>query len=147
TKITRYAGLAAAILFAVIFTSATANAQYRDPYYSNRNYGYNNSSSCNTGNVAYNNGYNLGFGAGSNDRAYGSSYDVDRGKAFRDGDSGYHNSGFGRDEYKQYFRQGYEQGYRNGYYSTNNRRGYNGGYYGNNYPSYYPNYGRGRNGN
>lgn len=114
----RYIGLAVvAALTLVCFSPSNSYAQYRHGGYNN-GYGYSNAES---------NGYRLGFGAGSNDRARGASYDVDRNKAYRDGDSGY--NGGGKDEYRAVFRQAYERGYSAGYNSQNGRYNRNNGRY------------------
>jgi len=138
----RHAGFAVLALFGLIAVSAsTANAQYNDPYYQQRNYGYygNQQSS----QIAINNGYQLGYGTGSNDRAFGRRYNLNDDKSYRDADSGYSNSGFrSKDQYRQLFRQGFELGYRDGY-SGQQRQGYynprNDGYYNNNNGGYYNN--------
>jgi len=104
-------------VFALLISfSVDANAQNNRYYYDNNsrinsrydnNYGYYSS--------AWDNGYRLGYGAGSNDRSSRSSYDVDRNKTYRDGDSGYRGEYGSKDQYKRDFRSAYESGYRDGY--------------------------------
>ncbi|MBI4851624.1 MAG: hypothetical protein HY819_07505 [Acidobacteria bacterium] len=97
--------------FALLISfSSDANAQNR--YYEN-NSRYGNSYSYYS--AAWENGYRLGYGAGSNDYSYRNSYDVDRNKAYRDGDSGYRGEYGSKDQYKREFRSAYESGYRDGY--------------------------------
>ena len=113
----RYIGLAVvAALTLVCFSPSNSYAQYRRHYNSY------------DANAAVSNGYQLGFGAGSNDRARGASYDVNRNKAYRDGDSGYSGRYGDKDDYRAYFRQGYERGYSEGYNSQNGRYNRNNGY-------------------
>ncbi|MEW6730952.1 MAG: hypothetical protein AB1489_06420 [Acidobacteriota bacterium] len=111
-----------AVLILLVILGVAIPAQAQSYYYG----GFNNAASYN--------GYQLGYGAGSNDRAYGASFDIGRHKAYRDGDSGFRNSGFGdKDEYESVFRSAFQIGYRDGYYGAA-RQGY---YYDNNYPTYY----------
>jgi hypothetical protein len=95
----------------LISLSSDVNAQNRYYYENNsrydRSYGFNS--------AAWENGYRLGYGAGSNDYSFRSSYDVDRNKTYRDGDSGYRNEYGSKDQYKREFRSAYESGYRDGY--------------------------------
>jgi hypothetical protein len=119
--------------FALLISfSADANAQNRYYYDNNSriNTRYENDSSFYS--AAWENGYRLGYGSGSNDRTYRSSYDVDRNKTYRDGDSGYRGEYGSKDQYKREFRDAYESGYRDGYDGRRSQLDYNSRTYGRN---------------
>ncbi len=111
----------------LISLSSDANAQNR--YYDNNtriNTRYDsNYNSYSNYSAAWENGYRLGYGSGSNDRAYRFSYDVDRNKSYRDGDSGYRGEYGSKDQYKRDFRDSYQLGYRDGYNGSRSQLDYN----------------------
>jgi hypothetical protein len=104
------------------------NGYYNNGYYNN-GYGNNGYYANGYGNGGYNgNGYAAQFGyrdgleAGRRDRMTGHSYRPYQWAAYRDADhgmsiSGYGNSGFYRQQYRQAFLSGYNQGYGSAGYS------------------------------
>jgi hypothetical protein len=59
-------------------------------------------------------GFNEGVREGADDRRHNRRFDVDRDRAYRDTDRGYH-SGYGsRRDYEQGYRSGYREGYQTG---------------------------------
>lgn len=103
------------LLFGLFFLPSEAEAQWgRDDRYYGGYYGDRDFSAYEQ-RIAFNNGYQLGYGQGSNDRFYGRGYDVDRHKAYRDGDSGFRREFGDKDDYRRVFRSGFERGYRDGY--------------------------------
>ena len=126
TSFSRQLGLVTlSVIGLLIGLSTQAQAQYAPNQYGNNGYSYQQNGygyQTSASQIAISNGYELGYGAGSDDRSFGSSYQIDRHKSFRDGDSGYHSqNGLNRDNYKQEFRQGFEQGYSDGYNGNRNR--------------------------
>jgi hypothetical protein len=130
------------LLFGIgIASSATANAQYNDPYqrqrdrdYQNqqrrRDRGYDNNGSRRGRNndgygnyggsfdlrqTALNAGFNEGVKAGRDDRRRGRSYEFRDESAFQKATKDYSSRLGDREIYRQYFREAFSHGYADGY--------------------------------
>ena len=122
--------LAFFLLFGIVFTVSSSNAQaqypwgrddrYRDDRYRrDRDWDRNRQSGFQ---VARQQGYSYGMNVGAADAQRGQSYNPQRSRYYRDGTQGFSSYYGNRGQYRQVFRDAFLQGYREGFQRFANRR-------------------------